>query len=304
MIFPKDSRVSPGFRQTLASLMMDACTGKICSTQRVAVAALENDLYASASRFFCGPLGASYGGDNGGAIFLSVSEANAPAANAVNDGARRGLRLLSRAGQSSDMSEQTVFRVAIFATRLWRTINGELGGNQDYQVSVKFVPTTNAIDGVCAFDGFLRSSLLALWQWIWPKGCLAVLRIQSWMDHEGSNRCNNDNAHVVMTMTEEEKEASAVDDEIYSAVRRLVSVELDRQQWRGRTASLAYDLSKQSEDNTKDSSGLNHPLETVEKDAMWKLGGWVASTSAQRRAAGSDGGTVTKIRLIAKTSSQ
>jgi hypothetical protein len=126
------------------------------------------------------------------------------------------------------------------------------------------------------------------------------MRIQSWMDHEGSQRFKEIHENIVMTMTEEEKEASTVDDDVHSEIRKLVSTELDRQQWRGRTASIAYDLSKQNEDNTKDSTGLNQPLPTIEKDGMWKLGGWIASTSAQRRAAGSDGGTATKIRLIAK----
>jgi len=299
-LFMKDPRLSPGLRQTLATLMMDACTGKICSTQRSAVTALENDLLVSMSRFFCGPIGASNGSDNGSAIFLSVSDATAPAANAVNDGARRGLRLLSRAGQSNDISEQVVYRVAIFATKLWRTINGELGEFDDEQSSVEYSLITDSIDGVCAHDGFLRTSLLALWQWLWPKGCVAVMRVQSWIDQEGRERYKHEESNTVMTMTEDEKQASTMDEEMFSEIRKLVSIEVDRQQWRGRTASMVYDLSKQNEENTKDSTGLNQPLPTVEKDGVWKLGGWVASTCAQRRAAGSDGGTATKIRLIAK----
>jgi hypothetical protein len=278
--------------------MMDACTGKICSNQRAALAALDNDLLMSASRFYCGPLGASYGGDNGSAIFLSVSENTAPAASAVNDGARIGLRLLSRAGQNNDVSDEVVSRVAIFASCLWRTINGEIGGNESS--SFVFTPVFSTSDGVCAHDGFLRSSLLALWQWIWPKGCFAVMRVQAWADHEGTQRYRGLGAELVMKITEEEKDALSLDDSIYNQIRSLVSVELDRQQWRGRMAAAAYELYKENGDQAKDSIGLNHPLGTIEKDSTWKLGGWVASTAAQRRAAGTDGGTATKIRLIAK----
>lgn len=74
--------------------MTDACTGKVCSTQRVGAIAGRNDLINATARFMNGPLGASHGGDNGSAMLVAVSSGGFPSANAVNDGARRGLRLL------------------------------------------------------------------------------------------------------------------------------------------------------------------------------------------------------------------
>ena len=59
-----------------------------------------------------GPLGSSYGGDNGSALFLTVSNEVFPAANAVNDGTRMGLKLIMRAGLDSSFKEETVVRVA------------------------------------------------------------------------------------------------------------------------------------------------------------------------------------------------
>ncbi|KAL7553517.1 hypothetical protein ACHAWF_016790, partial [Thalassiosira exigua] len=79
---------SSGLRLTLALLMMDACTGKVCSLQRVGSFCGQNRLVTSGSRFMNGPLGASCGGDNGSALLMTVSESTYPAANAVNDGAR------------------------------------------------------------------------------------------------------------------------------------------------------------------------------------------------------------------------
>jgi hypothetical protein len=61
-----EEQTSPSLRQTLAMIMMDACTGKVCSMQRVGSIAGRNDLITSAARFFCGPLLASHGGDYGG----------------------------------------------------------------------------------------------------------------------------------------------------------------------------------------------------------------------------------------------
>ena len=142
--------------------------------QRIGVIAGRNDLIATLARFYNGPLGACHGGDNGSALLMTVSGATLPAANAVNDGARRGMRLLSRAGHSSketSISEELIVRVALFATKLWRTINGE---HADGHEKV----------GVCAFDGALRCSLLGLWQWIWPKGCWAAMQVQAWRPHD------------------------------------------------------------------------------------------------------------------------
>jgi len=99
-------------RQTLVAIMMDACTGKVCSTQRVASIGGRNDNVEDISRYLCGPLGSSHGGDNGSALFLTVSNEVFPAANAVNDGARMGLKLIMRAGLDSSFKEETVVRVA------------------------------------------------------------------------------------------------------------------------------------------------------------------------------------------------
>jgi hypothetical protein len=61
-----EEQASPSLRQTLAMIMMDVCTGKVCSMQRVGSIAGRNDLITSAARFLCGPLLASHGGDCGG----------------------------------------------------------------------------------------------------------------------------------------------------------------------------------------------------------------------------------------------
>ena len=128
----------PGLRQTLALLMIDACTGKICSTQRAALLTRKNDLLTAGSYILNGPLGASYGCENGSSLHTTVSESSMPAASAVNDGARRGLHLLRQAGgqpkpgQKFIASESTVVRVATLASNLWRTINGEMGGKDNF----------------------------------------------------------------------------------------------------------------------------------------------------------------------------
>ena len=169
-----DPTTSLDLRQTLAALMLDACTGKIGATQRAAILAGRNDFVRCGSRFFNGPLGASYGSDNGSAIHVSVSKSNMPVADAINDGARRGCRLLMKAGgqksgQQNATSDKTIVRVAKFASKLWRTINGELGGKDAHNEGLYIFPVTSAVDGVCAQDGYLRCSLLALWQRLWPK---------------------------------------------------------------------------------------------------------------------------------------
>jgi len=104
-----------------------------------------------------------------------------PAANAVNDGVHRGLKLLKRAGDGSSISDKTIVRVAKFATLLWRTINGESGGKDavaDLGFSSGIVaPVTSVVDGVCSHDAHLRCSLLSLWQWLWPKEYPAFRRV-------------------------------------------------------------------------------------------------------------------------------
>ena len=170
-----DTQTSPGLRQTLAQLMLDACSGKICSMQRVGAIGGRNDLVTSAARFLHGPLGASYGGDTGAAVMTNVNAVSYSAASAVNDGARRGLRLICKAGHPREVgiTEELVVRIARFATNLWRTINGE-----PLEISESSSPFYKGNVGVCANDGHLRCTLLALWQWLWPRGCFAVLQVQ------------------------------------------------------------------------------------------------------------------------------
>jgi hypothetical protein len=283
---------------------MDACTGKVCSMQRVGAIAGRNELVSSTARFMNGSLGASHGGDNGSAIQMSVSPTSFPAASAVNDGARRGLRLLGRAGHPREtVGEATIVRVARFATRLWRTINGEPADpptlNQD-------VPT-----GVCGYDGALRCSLLALWQWIWPRGCFAVLQVQAWKAQEHTQRYVDLGAHHVMKITDEEKAAASEEEAALADINRLVNAELDRQVWRGEMTRKAYDMFKSSkrstpmQDMAAAEQGIGQPLPPIERDAAFRQGGWIASAAQQRRAKALDGGTaVTKLRLTVKNTSE
>lgn len=283
---------------------MDASTGKVCSMQRVGAIGGRNDLVASASRFLNGPLGASHGGDNGSAVLTTVSPTAFPAASAVNDGARRGLRLLSRAGHPKETVDQaTIVRVARFATRLWRTLNGEPTEAPSYK-------STKIPNGVCAYDGALRCSLLALWQWIWPKGCFAVLAVQSWNPEVNLERYKELGAHEVMQTTEEEKAEGAQEESVYEDINGIVSMELDRQAWRGEMSRKAYDMfraSKQGsmQDVAKAEQGIGQPLPPIERDAAFRQGGWIASAAQQRRRLALDGGgAVTKLRLTVKNTSE
>lgn len=105
-----------------------------------------------------GPLGASCGGDNGSSLLLTVSDITYPAANAVNNGARRGLRLLKdNCKDNKTYTNSAVVRVAKFASRLWRTINGEV-------ISLVAENSLCETVGVCAHDNHLRCALVALWQ--------------------------------------------------------------------------------------------------------------------------------------------
>lgn len=279
-----EAETSPSLRHTLAALMMDACTGKIASMQRVGAIAGRNDLFSSAARFYTGPLGASHGGDNGSAVVMSVSASTHPSASSVNDGARRGLKLLTRAGHPREtFPDAVVVRVAIFATRLWRTINGE-----------KPEPTPTPSVGVCAYDGSLRCSLLALWQWLWPKGCTAVLRVQDWNSGPpGSEK--------VMSITDEEKKAALAEETSLTSLSRLVDHEIDRQAWRGEMAGKAHEVFKSGKkkvDVAAAEQGLGQPLPPIKRDAAFKQGGWIASWAQQRRETKLDGGsTVSRVRL-------
>lgn len=233
---------------------------------------------------------------------MTVGPNTFPAANAVNDGARRGLRLLMRAGHPRDSSkDEIVVRVAKFATNLWRTING-------HRLSTKKndVLEPEAF-GVCSYDGILRCSLLSLWQWIWPKACFPVMRVHLWKTHEGTERYKALGAHLVMQQTTEEKEAADAEENLSSPIVKIVNFETDRQLWRGDMAKKAYDYhreEKKSHPVVKElNDGLGDVLPPVKRDNAFKQGGWIASTAQQRRAASLDGGTaVTKIRLTVKGS--
>lgn len=279
--------------------MIDASTGKVSSMQRVSVIGGRNDLVTSASRYLTGPLGASHGGDNGSAVLTTVSPALSPAANAVNDGARRGLRLLSRAGHPKEnVSQEIVTRIALFATRLWRTINGEPA--DALECRPKTSPT-----GVCAYNPRLRCSLLALWQWIWPKGCYAVLAVQSWPLEARENAT----VRLVMQSTEEEKAEGAKEEAAYEDINQIVAMELDRQAWRGEMARKAYDMFQASkgsiQDAVKAEQGIGVPLPPIERDVSFRQGGWIASAAQQRRKLALDGGgAVTKLRLTVKNPSE
>lgn len=305
MLPRSDKRTSPSLRQTLSLVMMDACTGKVCSTQRVAAIAGQNDLVTSAARLLTGPLGASHGGDNGSAVLTTASAATFPAANAVNEGARRGRRLVGRAGHPKEAVDRvTVVRVARFATHLWRTINGDPSE-----------PPANwqgeSVAGVCAFDGALRCSLLALWQLIWPRGCFSVLQVQDWKSQEHTKQYAALGAGMVMQIDEDEKAAAAAEEASLADINRFVELELERQNWRGEMAKKAFEAYKSGKGSTgamqdvaAAEQGIGQPLPPIQRDAAFKQGGWIASAAQQRRALALDGGTaVTKLRLTVKTSS-
>jgi len=270
---------------------------------RVGAIAGRNDLVTTAARFVNGPLGASHGGDNGSAILTSVHSGSLPAATAVNAGARIGLKLLNRAGhrgKDKDIKPATIVRIARFATRLWRTINGEPA-----EPPMNF-SRGDSFNGVCTYDGALRCSLLALWQWIWPKGCLAVLRVQDEM--KSNPQWSRDlGAQYVMQITEEEKAASIAEEASIVDVERLVDVEVDRQVWRGEMFEAAFKLSKGSKKNVDVAAveqGIGVPLPPIARDAAFRQGGWIASAANQRRKSNLDGGSaVTKLRLTVKNSS-
>ena len=159
------------------------------------------------------------------------------------------------------------------------------------------------MNGVCAFDGHLRCSLLALWQWIWPRQCPSVVMVQSWKAREGTQMYDADlGAHHVMKTTDEERAAATAEEGALDGIGRMVNVELDRQKWRGEMCTKRYDLFKAGGKSTVDAGaaeqGIGQPLPPIQRDLSFKQGGWVASAAHQRRALALDGGTaVTKLRL-------
>jgi len=285
--------------------MLDACTGKICSSQRVAAITKCNSVSDSGNLLFNGPLGASYGSENGASIHTFVAEHTMPAANAVNNGARRGLKLLKQAGKSGHaVTEITLVRVAKLATDLWRTVNGELGGIGSNHNVAGVTPITSAVDGICAHDGILRCSLLSLWQWLWGgKECIAVLRVQSWKKVEGTTRYKALGADEVMKIEDCEKEAALAEEKSCDDLRKITSSEIDRQGWRGDMAKVRREEVAATKDPSVNAQGVNYPLHVIEKNDAWKHGGWVACAHGQRRTKNADGGfsgSVTKLRLTVK----
>ncbi|CAJ1903339.1 unnamed protein product [Cylindrotheca closterium] len=291
-----DRSTSPALRQTLAQLMMDACTGRICSMQRVATIGGRNDLFSSTARFLNGPLGAANGGDNGSAILTMVTPASFPAAAAVNDGARRGLRLMTRAGREPKAySDVLITRIARFATTLWRTMNGE-----PLEVVDGVPGYVDGSLGICANDGVLRCSLLCLWQWIWPNACYATLRVQSWKTLEGKQYYKDIGGEHVMKQSEEEKEGALLEEVSLKGICNLVDMEIDRQKWRSEMSSVAFDYNKnkKSADASEAEQGIGKPLPPIQRDSAFLAGGWTASAAQQRRKLALDGGmAVTKLRL-------
>jgi hypothetical protein len=267
------------------------------------------DLCTSAARLLTGPLGASYGGDNGSAILVSVSDSLYPAANAVNDGARYGLGLLKSAGHKEDKrtSNKTIARIAKFATSLWRAINGE--DAPPPSATTPCVP--NDPYGICAFDGQLRCTLLSLWQWIWPLPCNAVLRVQAWEQLMGKEQYKQLGGEFFMCSTPTVNAAANEEQKSLAAINHIVEKEIDRQKWRGEMASKAYeyylyDKSRRegSEVAVTPDAEIGQPLPMVRRDAPFQRGGWIASAAQQRREKRLDGGCkVTTVRLKMKSSS-
>jgi len=127
----------------------------------------------------------------------------------------------------------------------------------------------------------LRCSLLALWQWVWPRGCIAILQVQSWPSPPDG----------VMPMVESANGAAA-DQKVLIDLAHKVGEERKRQEWRGEMYKRKVATS------VKDPNALNNPLEwllpPIERDDAFRLGGWIASTGQQRRAGGLDGGTTVR----------
>jgi hypothetical protein len=229
-------------------------------------------------------------------MLMYVNPTSSPVANAVNDGARRGLRLLGKAGHPKDESaDEVIVRVAQFASKLWRTINGhKIGRATDREgFTLRY--------GVCAHDGILRCSLLSLWQWIWPKDCYALIRVQKW--NEKSPRYKAVGADGIIRVLEEEMEGAANEEKLFEPLNKVVQSELDRQAWRGEMLSIAYAQIVEKKVGVKDDNVIGELLPPISRDSAFKQGGWVTSTTRQRRSMQLDGGmAVTKVRLTVKGS--
>ena len=145
---------------------------------------------------------------------------------------------------------------------------------------------------------------MALWQWLWPSGCYAILQVQI----RGSTEWNQNNyrdleVDKVIKTSPIEKTAAAIEEASLQGIRDLVSKELARQIWRGEMAMASYEIyentksSATSMDPSASEQGIGHPLPTIQRDTAFMQGGWIASAAQQRRAKNLDGGTAVKLRL-------
>ena len=128
------------------------------------------------------------------------------------------------------------------------------------------------------------------------------MQVQSWKSHEGTQHYKDIGADLVMKTSNEEKEASQEEEKYTEEINKLVSMEIDRQIWRGEMASKAYEFSKSIKSGDVDASaaeqGIGQPLPPIQRDSAFTAGGWIASAAQQRRKLALDGGmAVTKLRL-------
>ena len=134
---------------------------------------------------------------------------------------------------------------------------------------------------------------------------LPLYKSNTWKSHENTQHYKDIGADRVMKISKEEREASNAEEACLGEINRLVTLEVDRQQWRGEMAMKSYEFYKISKANnmtTPDPSaleqGIGQPLPPIQRDNAFKAGGWVASAAQQRRNLALDGGTaVTKLRI-------
>jgi len=135
---------------------------------------------------------------------------------------------------------------------------------------------------------------------MWPNACYATLRVQSWKTHEGTQHYKDIGADAVMKQSDEEKEASLLEEAALKGISNLVSMEIDRQTWRSEMSSKAYEYNKNKKatDASVAEQGIGKALPPIQRDTAFAAGGWTASAAQQRRKLALDGGmAVTKLRL-------
>ena len=106
----------------------------------------------------------------------------------------------------------------------------------------------------------------------------------------------------VMRTSSEENVAAAKECSSLAGLKSLVQKEIDRQEWRCKMVSKAYERSRFQTsakiDVAAKEQGIGEPLPPIERDAAFKQGGWISSAAQQRRDRHLDGGTaVTKLRV-------